>query len=140
MASLPCTSFSDEEIFNSFYGAVIAWIFLILAPKWRVTHVIAALSAFIYSLLYIGLLGGLIQKKGNLDLGAMSTLHGVQAALADKDTTLLVSNFVSCFWRLNRPARKCSWRLCGSSGVLTNPPYSAQFLCTEASGTLRCTA
>ena len=91
MAGVPYLPFSEEELFAGFSGALPAWLLLMLAPKWSVSHRVAALTAFLYSALYVGLLAGILQKSGLPEFQAMNSLKGVQSLLADKENTLLVT-------------------------------------------------
>lgn len=104
MTGIPYVPLTEEQIFASFWGALPAWALLVVAPRWPVSHRAAALSATVYSTVYVGLLAGLlVETGGELDLMAMSTLSGVQSVLADKRATLLVCDF-RVVMNLERPS------------------------------------
>ena len=45
---------SDQQIFDGINAVLPAWILLVIAPRWRVTHWIVNLTAFGFCLLYTG--------------------------------------------------------------------------------------
>ena len=47
---------SDQQIFDGINAVLPAWILLVIAPRWRVTHWIVNLTAFAFCLLYTGAL------------------------------------------------------------------------------------
>lgn len=48
-------NFSDQQIFDGLNLVLPAWILLVVAPRWRVTHWIVNLTTFAFCLLYTGL-------------------------------------------------------------------------------------
>ena len=45
---------SDQQIFDGINAVLPAWILLVVAPRWRVTHWIVNLTVFGFCLLYTG--------------------------------------------------------------------------------------
>ena len=56
---------SDQQIFDGINAVLPAWILLVIAPRWRVTHWIVNLTAFGFCLLYTGASRIAIALQGN---------------------------------------------------------------------------
>ena len=56
-------NFSDQEIFDGLNLVLPAWILLVVAPRWRVTHWIVDMTTFAFCLLYTGLFATLLLQS-----------------------------------------------------------------------------
>ena len=56
---------SDQQIFDGINAVLPAWILLVIAPRWRVTHWIVNLTAFGFCLLYTGASRFAVALQGN---------------------------------------------------------------------------
>ncbi|CAK0736520.1 hypothetical protein CVIRNUC_000759 [Coccomyxa viridis] len=80
---------SDQQIFDGINAVLPAWILLVVAPRWRVTHWIVNLTAFGFCLLYTGLFATLLlQSETTFDFKEFFTYEGVQQSLATKEVVL----------------------------------------------------